>query len=162
MQLGRRILQSNRGFDYHTNIMFDYYDMRIAFWSRSWWHIPPSKQYRISFHAHCSREELICKATDFHRLATFGHSPQQAMFHSPVLIAQYDSLVASVVLGVKENAVAQQVTKSYYALMLVRTLMPFSWIPTVEEMSHCGFGFLSLWSIFFYLWNKLLLTKGSL
>uniref|UniRef100_G1PZC8 Zinc finger PHD-type domain-containing protein n=1 Tax=Myotis lucifugus TaxID=59463 RepID=G1PZC8_MYOLU len=29
----------------------------------------------------------------------FGHSPQQAIFHSPVLIAQYDYLVASVVLG---------------------------------------------------------------
>lgn len=63
------------------------------------------------------------------------------MFHSSVLIAQYDYLVASVVLGVKENAVAQQVTKSHYVLILVRTLLPFSLIPVVEEMSHCGLAF---------------------
>lgn len=60
------------------------------------------KKYRISFHAHFSGDDLICKASDFHRLASFGHSPQQAIFHSPILIAQYDYLVASVVLGVRK------------------------------------------------------------
>lgn len=60
------------------------------------------KQYRISFGAPVSGDDLICKASDFHRLARFGHSPQQAIFHSSVLIAQYDYLVASVVLGVRK------------------------------------------------------------
>lgn len=60
------------------------------------------KKHRISFRAHFSGDDLICKASDFHRLARFGHSPQQAIFHSPVLIAQYDYLVASVVLEVRK------------------------------------------------------------
>lgn len=60
------------------------------------------KKCRISFGAHFSRDDLICKASDLHRLARFGHSPQQAIFHSPDLIAQYDYLVASVVLGVRK------------------------------------------------------------
>lgn len=58
------------------------------------------KQYGVSLGACISEDDLICKASDFHRLSRFGHSPQQANFHSPILIAQYDYLVALVVLGV--------------------------------------------------------------
>lgn len=60
------------------------------------------KQYGISFGACFIGDDLICKAGDFHRSATIGHSLRQAVFHSPVLIVQYDYLVASVVLGVQK------------------------------------------------------------
>lgn len=60
------------------------------------------QQCRISFGAHFSGDDLICKASDFPRLARFGHSPQQAVFHSPVLIVQCDYLVVSMVLGARK------------------------------------------------------------
>lgn len=73
------------------------------------------KKYRIGFGAQFSGDDLICKACDFHRLARFDHSPQQAIFHSPVLIVQYDYLVASVVLGVRKMLLLNVTKKLLWA-----------------------------------------------
>lgn len=83
------------------------------------------QQYRIRFGARFSGDDLICKASDYHKLARLGQSPQQAIFHSPVLIAQYDYLVASVVLGAR-CCCSTGDKRLYYTLILFRTLLPFS------------------------------------
>lgn len=64
--------------------------------------MPPSKNTELVLVFISSRDDLICKASDFRRLARFSLSSQQAIFHSPVLTVQYDYLVVSVVLGVKK------------------------------------------------------------
>lgn len=60
------------------------------------------EQYGIGFSGHFSADDLICKTSVFHRLFRIGYSPQQAIFHSPVLTVQYDYLVAFGVLRIKK------------------------------------------------------------
>ena len=73
--------------------------------------------------------------------------PQQAIFHSPVLIAQYDYLVASVVLGARCCCSTGDKRLLYFDS--VQNIITILLIPLVEKkMSHSGFGFISLWSIF--------------
>jgi hypothetical protein len=63
------------------------------------------KQYGFHFGAHFSGDDLIYKASDFHRMAKIGHSLQQGIFFYPVLIVQCEYLVTSVFLRSKENTV---------------------------------------------------------
>lgn len=86
---------------------------------------PSLKKHGISFSVHFSGNDLICKASDFYTLTRFSHFPQQAIFHScfDCAVRLFGGICGS---GSRENAVAQQVTKNYYALILFRTSLPFS------------------------------------
>lgn len=115
------------------------------------WQMPPWNNMESISDAHFSGDDLIWKSNNFHRLARFGHSPQQAIFHSPVLIVQCDYLAPPAILRVKKMLLLNKWQKVIMLLILLRML--FSWFWWLKNMSHPGLGFMEyifdLWKSYF-------------
>lgn len=102
------------------------------------------KQYGLHFVAHFSGNNLILKASGFHRLTRIGHSPQCAISLSPVVIVWYDCWVASVILGVIKCCCSTS-DKKLLCFHSAKNIITFLLILPAgkKKMSHSYLGFIA-------------------